>query len=565
MGDVGAPSSSPENGTNSEPTPPLRIEPTLPLQPLENNAKAPAPRPQSSRSKPAPAPVKIKPPPQAQAPPPLIPPDNTAAPPPSVNSTSTPAPQSNNLILIPAANYAPLQADAPWPIINSPSRVAPSPQNDSDQPALPANPMKHRPPPQLETNAAAPTPVHRKKAKKVKESLIDHTYRDFSSVNVSVEDDGAGDGGDKSRPNFPAKLHSIVSNPNYQHIICWLPHGRSWKIVDKYLLTSVIIPQHFAHAKFESFNRSVNGWGFKRLLNPGPDCKAYYHECFLRGRPELTRLMQRLVNPGKRLPDKAGEPDFYEISKNFPLPSGLPPLRPSLPTSAIPSNKSQERGKGPASALPSPNARFGQQDQPGPFASLPPHANGYMYGCPQFTPHPSMPSPAVATQRPGKHSQQQPQQHMYWPGQGGPGSPPFQPTPSPYGYYPYPPQAMMMGAGPGGYHNYMMQPYMHPGMHNPYFPPTPTAAATPLANGLESESTAWMKPIKMAAKFAPDSTNISGGAGRDMEPSGLATVAEAAEAAVAEVASVAGDNAEEFEGKKHNDLTGNNAELTMEV
>lgn len=53
------------------------------------------------------------------------------------------------------------------------------------------------------------------------------------------------------------------------------------------------------------------------------DCKSYYHECFLRGRPELTTLMVRLVNPGKRLPDKESEPNFYDTSKILPLP-GLP-------------------------------------------------------------------------------------------------------------------------------------------------------------------------------------------------------------------------------------------------
>lgn len=97
----------------------------------------------------------------------------------------------------------------------------------------------------------------------------------------------------------------------------------------------------------QSFNRSVNGWGFKvsqqeltchqstidclhheyhshercfallgnttvlvqssqRLLQEGPDHKSWYHELFLRGKPELTILMERLVNPGKRIPDKQG-------------------------------------------------------------------------------------------------------------------------------------------------------------------------------------------------------------------------------------------------------------------
>ena len=45
----------------------------------------------------------------------------------------------------------------------------------------------------------------------------------------------------------------------------------------------------------------------QRLMREGPDHKSYYHECFLRGRPDLTKFMTRLVNPGKRLPDPKGE------------------------------------------------------------------------------------------------------------------------------------------------------------------------------------------------------------------------------------------------------------------
>jgi hypothetical protein len=42
-----------------------------------------------------------------------------------------------------------------------------------------------------------------------------------------------------------------------------MPHGRSWNIYDKDLLASVVCKEHFNHDKFDSFNRSVNGWGFK--------------------------------------------------------------------------------------------------------------------------------------------------------------------------------------------------------------------------------------------------------------------------------------------------------------
>ena len=58
----------------------------------------------------------------------------------------------------------------------------------------------------------------------------------------------------------------------------------------------------------------------QRLQRPGPDCNSYYHELFLRGRPELTQLMARLINPGKRSHDPDEEPNFYDIAKRFPLP-----------------------------------------------------------------------------------------------------------------------------------------------------------------------------------------------------------------------------------------------------
>mmetsp|Transcript_30922 Transcript_30922/g.62891 ORF Transcript_30922/g.62891 Transcript_30922/m.62891 type:complete len:114 (-) Transcript_30922:1208-1549(-) len=86
---------------------------------------------------------------------------------------------------------------------------------------------------------------------------------------------------------------------DHQHIIGWMPHGRSWIIVNKDLLIKYVLPTHFTSNKFESFNRQVNGWGFKRFHGEGPDHRSYYHELFLRGRPDLTSMMTRLINPGK--------------------------------------------------------------------------------------------------------------------------------------------------------------------------------------------------------------------------------------------------------------------------
>merc|ERR1712086_908463 len=99
--------------------------------------------------------------------------------------------------------------------------------------------------------------------------------------------------------------------------------------------------------------------------------------------------MERLVNPGKRLPDKSGEPDFYDISKSFPLPEPLPlPMPPTDPSLEW---KGPDVARSSTMYLPQPG------QQPFVFTSpLPPHASGYnhMYGYPQVAPHPSMPSPA---------------------------------------------------------------------------------------------------------------------------------------------------------------------------
>lgn len=94
-------------------------------------------------------------------------------------------------------------------------------------------------------------------------------YQDHSRLEINIES--------KKKSSFPSKLHAIVSNPGYQHAIRWLPHGRSWCIINPSILEKEIIPRHFRHAKLSSFIRQVNGWGFHRNMEE-PYIKSYYHE-----------------------------------------------------------------------------------------------------------------------------------------------------------------------------------------------------------------------------------------------------------------------------------------------
>lgn len=171
---------------------------------------------------------------------------------------------------------------------------------------------------------------------------VDHTYRDFSRY---VEDGGELIKHKKSGNNFPARLHQILSEPLYANIITWMPHGRAWRLLDKDRLISEVIPSFYVCKKYESFTRQLNGWGFKRLHQHGPDFGCYYHECFLRDIPAITCLIRRLApNRGKATPFAEGEPNFYKIGEVYPLP---PP-----PRSA--SQAKDRRGKcavGPESSL----------------------------------------------------------------------------------------------------------------------------------------------------------------------------------------------------------------------
>lgn len=113
--------------------------------------------------------------------------------------------------------------------------------------------------------------------------------------------------------NFPTKLHLILSSPEYNDLICWLPHGRAWRVQQQDRFETEVLPKFFHHQKFSSFARQVTGWGFNRIPT-GRDFNAYYHELFLRDAPELCRKMKRpsrteLAERKQALPHTP--PDFY--------------------------------------------------------------------------------------------------------------------------------------------------------------------------------------------------------------------------------------------------------------
>ena len=76
---------------------------------------------------------------------------------------------------------------------------------------------------------------------------------------------------------FPVKLYVILAQERFRDIVRWMPHGRSWKVMKCEMFERVVMPLFFAYSNFQSFNRLVHAWRFRRVKT-GPDRGSYYHE-----------------------------------------------------------------------------------------------------------------------------------------------------------------------------------------------------------------------------------------------------------------------------------------------
>jgi len=102
---------------------------------------------------------------------------------------------------------------------------------------------------------------------------------------------------------FPLKLHAVLANPRYHHVITWLSDGKSWRVIDAFLLERFVLSRYFSHTKYSSFMRQVNGWGFaRRSCRRGPEKgKSYFHVDFVRDDPERCLSMLRRRRKAKKI------------------------------------------------------------------------------------------------------------------------------------------------------------------------------------------------------------------------------------------------------------------------
>mmetsp|Transcript_13199 Transcript_13199/g.23985 ORF Transcript_13199/g.23985 Transcript_13199/m.23985 type:complete len:510 (-) Transcript_13199:207-1736(-) len=175
-----------------------------------------------------------------------------------------------------------------------------------------------------DANAFAPPPTPPAPNSKPRETDLDedsYVYRDFATIPAPSMEGASLHPQSLQAQKLPAKLASILSDHDLTSVIIWLPHGRSWRVLNRDLFAEHALPRYFGHKNYASFVRIVNAWGFRRITR-GADRDAYYHELFLRGRPDLHQRMKRLSTCHRKTPvnkeDKC--PNFYELAKTSPLP-----------------------------------------------------------------------------------------------------------------------------------------------------------------------------------------------------------------------------------------------------
>lgn len=108
----------------------------------------------------------------------------------------------------------------------------------------------------------------------------------FSNDNVvsNIQDATSGEG---RNADFPVLLHEIVSNPDTDDCVHWLPCGTHFFISDKRKFAREILPQYYKNTKFPSFIRRLKRWGFVRVPS-GPLMGAYFNAGFKRGEASLA-------------------------------------------------------------------------------------------------------------------------------------------------------------------------------------------------------------------------------------------------------------------------------------
>jgi len=106
---------------------------------------------------------------------------------------------------------------------------------------------------------------------------------------------------------------SELEKDGLSDVVSWQPHGRCFHVHKQKRFVKEVLPLWFRQSRYQSFQRQLNIYGFKRLTT-GRDKGSYYHELFLRGKRFLCQRIQRVKVKGTKTRQASSpetEPNFY--------------------------------------------------------------------------------------------------------------------------------------------------------------------------------------------------------------------------------------------------------------
>jgi hypothetical protein len=138
---------------------------------------------------------------------------------------------------------------------------------------------------------------------------------------------------------FPVRLYRMLEatqKSGVSNVVSWQEHGRSFVLHQPAKFASEILPRYVQHfrsfkgdsvsslpclvsrffrqTKLTSFHRQLSLYSFQRIIG-GKDHGGYYHEMFLRGRPDIARVIVRTPVKGQSNVHLTvgDDPDFYSL------------------------------------------------------------------------------------------------------------------------------------------------------------------------------------------------------------------------------------------------------------
>ncbi|OQR81481.1 HSF-type DNA-binding protein [Thraustotheca clavata] len=159
-------------------------------------------------------------------------------------------------------------------------------------------------------------------------------------------------------PKFLLQLFDILEEEE-SSVIKWADDGASLQILDPGRATREILPKYFSHNNFQSFQRQLNYFGFRKWTKTKTYICTFSHPFFKKNEPDLLQYIKRKSVPKRTrtttappTPEAPKEPLYFKrkLEGNCPIRpyAVLPPMAMPIMSSDLPT---------PTPILPEPDSR----------------------------------------------------------------------------------------------------------------------------------------------------------------------------------------------------------------